>query len=126
MTVCKFCGQLIMADAPEGATEEQELEIGTMHCNCEKAIMYRERINAVERAKDKVDEIVHMVDVNHNIVGLDDATVDRFKQCMELLIDGKTKSVSFTFDDNVGEITATRNEMNDVKVVRMLKIKEAI
>ena len=77
-------------------------------------------------AKEKVDEIISSVDKNHNIDGLDDKTVEKFKNTLDLLVDGTVKSVGFEFADNVGTITATANAMGKVTVERKLTIKEKV
>ncbi len=56
--VCKFCGQVILADVPDGASRAECEHIGTMECGCEEAHKYQMRQERAAKAKIKLDAML--------------------------------------------------------------------
>lgn len=83
--VCKFCGQYVAADVPEGASEEKILKIGTMNCNCAEASSYQKRQHRAEKAKIELDGLLSRDDDAHNIKAVPTEVRELLKQAIDLI-----------------------------------------
>lgn len=104
VAVCEFCGQMVAGcNVPDCATEAEAVKIGTLHCNCSKAREYQMRKRCADNTKEKLDEILIVVDKNHNIRGVDETIIEYLKVGIDLLVENKAKDISVDLG-NVGTI----------------------
>lgn len=87
--VCKYCGQVSSFEVPEGATREEALEIGTMHCGCPPARTYREMQKKVGIAKAELSEMLLSDDEARNLKAVDLAIFDLLSGGIELMAKDK-------------------------------------
>lgn len=83
--VCKFCGQAIMADVPEGATRAECEHIGAMECGCEAASNYQKRQERAAKAKIEIDVMLSKTDEDSGIVAVPTAVIDLLKTAVDLI-----------------------------------------
>ena len=103
--VCKYCGQISNFEVPVGATDEEALEIGTMHCSCPPARTYQEMQEKVGIAKAELSEMLLSDDEARNLKAVDPAIFDLLSGGIELM--GKDK----IFKINVGLSTGGNVEI---------------
>ena len=83
--VCKFCGQYVAADVPEGASEEKILKIGTMNCNCAEAASYQRRQHRAEKAKVELDDLLSRDNDAYNIKAVPAEVRELLKHAIDLM-----------------------------------------
>lgn len=91
--VCKFCGQAIMTDVPEGATESECVHIGTMECGCEAARNYQKRYERAEKAKIKLDVMLSKADEDSGIGAVPTAVIELLKTAVDLIADDQIHKI---------------------------------
>lgn len=97
MTVsCKFCGQVVAADVPVGASKEELQKIGTMNCNCPNAKLYQKRQQRAEKAKLELDDLLSRDDSAHNIKAVPVEVRNLLKGAIDLIAE------DFLYKINVG------------------------
>ena len=85
--VCKFCGQAILADVPEGATQAECEHIGTMECGCEEARNYQKRQDRAAKAKIELDIMLSKADEDSGIGAVPTAVIELLKTAVDLIAD---------------------------------------
>lgn len=85
--VCKFCGQAIMTDVPDGATESECVHIGTMQCGCEAARNYQMRYERAEKAKIEIDVMLSKADEDSGIKSVPAQVIELLKAAIDLIAD---------------------------------------
>ena len=85
--VCKFCGQAIMADVPEGATRAEREHIGTMECSCEAARNYQKRYERAAKAKIELDIMLSADDEDNGFKAAPQTVIDLLKAAVDLMAD---------------------------------------
>lgn len=83
--VCKFCGQFVAAEVPEGADEAEAMRIGTMECNCVEACDYQKRQHRAEKAKLELDNLLSRDNDVHNIKAVPAEVRELLKHAIDLM-----------------------------------------
>lgn len=74
---CKFCGQAVIVELPEGCTPLEAEEIATENCSCLLARENKKKLKAKEQAKAQVEELFGKCS--------SEDTVELMKDAVELL-----------------------------------------
>lgn len=85
--VCKFCGQAILTDMPEGATCVECEHIGTMECGCEAARNYQKRYERAAKAKIELDVMLSKTDEDSGIKAVPAPILELLKAAIDLMAD---------------------------------------
>lgn len=85
--VCKFCGQIMTCDVPDGASQAECERLGTMQCNCEEARIYRKRQERAEKAKLELDIMLSADDEDNGFKAAPQTVIDLLKAAVDLMAD---------------------------------------
>lgn len=85
--VCKFCGQAILADVPDGATKSECVHIGTMECGCEDARKYQMRQERAAKAKIELDVMLSSDNEDSGIKAVPAPILELLKAAIDLIVD---------------------------------------
>ena len=94
LATCKFCGQILAEEVPEGASQDEALEIGTLACNCWQAKAYQQAIERAETAKEELKDMLLKDDTAHNIKAVDIAVYDLLTEAIDLMAKDKIYKIS--------------------------------
>ena len=94
LATCKYCGQIISVEVPDGATCAEALEIGTMHCNCLSARAYQAMQERAGIAKAELKEMLLTDDESHNIKAVDPNIFELLSVGIDLMAKDKLYKIS--------------------------------
>lgn len=94
MAVCKFCGQVSTVAIPDGATDEEALEIGVMHCNCWQARACQAMQERAIIAKGKLKEMLLTDDEVHNIKAVAPDVYELMSESIDLMAKDKIYKIT--------------------------------
>lgn len=94
LATCKFCGQILTEEVPEGASQDEALEIGTLACNCWQAKAYQQAIERAETAKEELKEMLLKDDETHNIKAVDEEIYNLLAKAVDLMAKDKIYKIS--------------------------------
>ena len=94
LATCKYCGQILTIELPEGTTHEQALEEGTMNCNCSMAIAYQQLKERASVAKIELEEMLLKDDEVHNIKAVDKEIFDLLISAIDIMAKDKIYKIS--------------------------------
>lgn len=60
---CKFCGQIMVVDLLESASNEELCEAATLNCDCREAIVYQNEKKFIEKAEIFINELIDNEDI---------------------------------------------------------------
>ena len=106
--ICRFCGQAVNVPHNENATEDELLEIGTMHCKCNEASRYQKTKAAAEKAKLEIDALLENDDPIHNIKAAPPKVRRMLKDAVDMMADLTIRKLSITVS-NGGKIDLSIN-----------------
>lgn len=120
---CKFCGQLVNAEAPEDATEELLQEIGTENCTCWEAEKYRKKKMQVERAKIEINALFEAQDKTRGIKAVDKKVIELLTSAADLMGDSVIHKISVSIT-GAGTANITVGSSGKISVQRAVQFKE--
>lgn len=85
--VCKFCGQIMVTEVPDGATRAECEHIGTMECGCEEARKYQMRQERAAKAKIELDAMLSCNDEDSGIKAVPVPVIELLKAAIDLMAD---------------------------------------
>jgi len=91
--VCKFCGQAILADVPDGATRAECEHIGTMECSCEDARKYQMRQERAAKAKIELDAMLSCDNEDSGIKAVPAPILELLKSGIDLIADDQIHKI---------------------------------
>ena len=94
IAVCKFCGQIIAKELPEGATKEEAMEEGTLACGCEQARAYQRINERAAIAKIELKEMLCKDDETHNIKAIDNSIFELLSSAIDLIAKDKIYKIT--------------------------------
>lgn len=94
LATCKYCGQILTIELPEGATHEQALEEGTMNCSCVMARTYQQMQERAAAAKIELEEMLLQDDEIHNIKAVDKEIFDLLTSAIDIMAKDKIYKIT--------------------------------
>ena len=94
LATCKYCGQILTIELPEGATHEQALEEGTMNCSCASARAYQQMQERAAQAKEELKEMLLQDDEIHNIKAVDTEIFDLLTNGIDIMAKDKIYKIT--------------------------------
>ena len=120
---CKFCGQLVSANAPDDADESILQEIGTEHCSCWEAEKYRKRKIQVSQAKIEISALLQTEDKTRGIKIVDKKVVELLNTAADLMGEGVIHKISVSITGG-GTANITVGSSGKIAVQRSVQFKE--
>lgn len=94
LAICKFCGQIIVKELPEGITREEAMEEGTLACGCEQARAYQRMNERADIAKAELKEMLLEDDETHNIKAVENSVFELLSEGIDLMAKDKIHKIA--------------------------------